>query len=319
MQENIIFVFPGQGAQYIGMGADLFQEYAAARYAFEQVSDLSRRDIAKIAFSGPADELNTPENTSLATFAHSVAVADIISSEFGVPMYKVAYALAGHSAGQYAALYCAGSISMEDSVSLLSARAAYMSCVSGGMACIVGLDITTLADVIVRAAAHGFVQVSNHNSRDQFVISGEIPAIEKALALAKEAGARLTLRLNVALPAHCALMRPAADLMRTRIDSIQFESPKTNWFSNQTANVMNNPIDVKNALADQMVHGVRWFEIMQKFPEYKITRAYELGPGRVLSRLISKTAEAKCRASDAGTVSTVRIMLDELRKNMMAR
>ena len=319
MQENIIFVFPGQGAQHIGMAADIFRDYAAARYTFEQVSDMSGRDMANICFNGPADVLNTPENTSLATFTHSVAIANIVAHEFGMPLYKVAYALAGHSAGQFAALYCAGSVSMQDAVSMLSARAAYMSRVSGGMACIIGLDKTQVTDIIAQAATTGFVQISNHNSRDQFIISGENKAIESALHLAQGAGAKLAKRLNVALPAHCLLMQPAADLMRVRLDSIQFESPKTNWFSNQTANVMNNPIDVKNALADQMVHGVRWFEIMQKFPEYKITRAYELGPGRVLTRLINKTPEANCIAAECNNSDAVRRMLNDVARNMITR
>ena len=126
MQEKIIFVFPGQGAQYVGMGADVFHEFASARYVFEQVSDIAKRDIAKLCFNGSQTELNQPENTSLATFAHSVAIANVIESEFGMPLYNIAYAMAGHSMGQYSALNCVGSMQMTDAVQMLAARAIYM-------------------------------------------------------------------------------------------------------------------------------------------------------------------------------------------------
>ena len=142
MQEKIIFVFPGQGAQYVGMGADICREFASAWYVFEQVSDIAKRDMAKICFYGSQDELNKPENTSLATFAHSVAIAHVIETEYGMPLHTLAYAMAGHSMGQYSALHCVGSMKMDDAVHMLAARATYMQDVAGagGMAAIVGLS-----------------------------------------------------------------------------------------------------------------------------------------------------------------------------------
>lgn len=313
MQEKIIFVFPGQGAQYVGMGADVFRDFASARYVFEQVSDIAKCDIAKICFDGPQADLDKPENTSLATFAHSVAIASVIESEFGMPLHTIAYAMAGHSMGQYSALHCVGSINMIDAVQMLAARATYMqdSAGAGGMAAIVGLPKDELELCMVAAGGHGYVQVSNHNARDQFIVSGHNDALDVVVVNAQKYGARIAKRLNIAIPAHCALMSGAEKLLRARMEKIQIDAPKTNWYSNQTANFMSNPRDVRDALCNQMTHGVRWLEIMESFPTYSITRSYELGPGRTLTGLI-KRANVGCVPRQTDTVANVHIMLREI-------
>jgi [acyl-carrier-protein] S-malonyltransferase len=313
MQDKIIFVFPGQGAQYVGMGADLFRDFASARHVFEQVSDIAKRDMTKICFNGSQNELNKPENTSLATFAHSVSIANIIESEYGVPLHTIAYAMAGHSMGQYSALHCVGSMKMQDAVQMLAARASYMQDANGagGMAVIVGLDKDAVDQCMVAAAGLGYAQISNHNACDQFVISGHNAALDAIVENAQKRGARIAKRLNVAVPAHCALMSGAENLLRARMDKIRFDAPKTNWYSNQTANFMSNPRDVRDALCNQMTHGVRWLEIMETFPTYNINRAYELGPGRTLTNLI-KRANVGCWARQTDTSSNVRVVLREI-------
>ncbi len=318
MQEKIIFVFPGQGAQYVGMGSDLFTEFAAVRYTFEQASDIAHRDIAKICFSGPRDELNLPENTSLGTFTHSVAIARTIESEFGRPLYEIGYALAGHSMGQYSALHCAGALSMNDAVGLLAARSSYMSMTDkngGGMICIVGLRRDAVENCLMAANGVGYAAISNHNAYDQFIISGQTAALNAVMAAARGAGARLVRRLNVSIPAHCELMRDAGRMLRARLADVKIDAPKTNWFSNQTAAFMSNPMDVRDALADQMTHGVRWMEIMEQFPKYSIHTAYELGPGHVLSGLI-KHSNVGCAAFNTDTVDNVKSMLRNLSEMM---
>lgn len=313
MQEKIIFVFPGQGAQYIGMGADIWRDFVSVRYVFELVSDIAKRDIKKLCFDGPQSELNKPENTSLATFAHSVAIANVVETEYGVPLHAIAYAMAGHSMGQYSALYCVGSMKMVDAVQMLSARATYMQDVAGdgGMAAIVGLSKDAVVSCMVSAAGLGYAQISNHNAVDQFVISGHNAALDAIVESAQKCGARIAKRLNVSVPAHCALMSGAEKLLRARMEQIQFEAPKTNWYSNQTANFMSNPRDVRDALCNQMTHGVRWLDIMESFPKYNITRAYELGPGRTLTGLI-KRAKVGCVAKQTDGVDNVRVMLREI-------
>lgn len=314
MNEKIIFVFPGQGAQYVGMCKELFNEFAAVRHTFEEVSDISHRNIANICFEGPREDLNKPENTSLGTFAHSVSIARLIEEKLDTPLYEIAYAIVGHSMGQYSALHCVGSVSMEDAVHLLSARSSYMSMTNqagGGMACIVGLSKEDVERSLMAATGHGYAAIANHNARDQFIISGQNEALDAVIARAREKGARIARRLNVAIPAHCALMQNAEILLRKRLENINIEPPKTNWFSNQTANVMVKPLDVKESLADQMTHGVRWLEIMEKFPVYNITRAYELGPGKALTGLINR-ANVGCFASATDNIKNVKDMLNEL-------
>lgn len=320
MQEKIIFVFPGQGAQYVGMGADVFRDFASARYVFEQVSDIAKRDIPRICFEGPQTELNRPENTSLATFAHSVAIARVIEAEYGMPLHEIAYAMTGHSMGQYSALHCVGSMKIEDAVQMLTARATYMQDFAGegGMAAIVGLSKDEVEQCMVAAAGLGYVQISNHNARDQFVVSGHNVALDAIVATAQDKGARIAKRLNVAVPAHCALMTGAEKLLRARMEQIQFEAPKTNWYSNQTANFMSNPRDVRDALCNQMTHGVRWLDIMESFPTYNITRAYELGPGRTLTGLI-KRADVGCISKSTDKVVSVQIVLREIAEVMMQK
>ena len=316
MNEKIIFVFPGQGVQYVGMCKELFNEFAAVRHTFEEVSDISHRNIANICFEGPREDLNKPENTSLGTFAHSVSIARLIEEKLGAPLYDVAYAIAGHSMGQYSALHCVGSICMEDAVHLLSARASYMSMTNqegGGMACIVGLSKEDVELSLLAASGLGYVDIVNYNSKDQFIISGQNKALDAVILRAVDKGAKIAKRLNVSVPAHCALMQNAEFLLRKRLETIQIEPPKTNWFSNQTANVMVKPSDVKDALADQMTHGVRWLEIMENFPAYNITRAYELGPGKALTGLIHR-ANVGCFASATDNIKNVKDMLNELDK-----
>lgn len=291
MNENIVFVFPGQGAQYVGMARDLFKKYAVVRHTFEEVCDISHKNITQACFNGPQEILNKPEFTSLGTLAHSVSIARIIESYFNAPLYKIAYAVTGHSMGQYSALHCAGSLSFEDTVKLLSARSTYMSMTSaegGGMACIVGLDKDAVEMCLMAATGRGFASISNHNAKDQFTISGQSDALDAVIERAKEKGAKIAKKLNVSVPAHCALMENAKILLNHRLESINLVSPKTRWFSNQSAQILSDPQDVKSALIGQMTQGVRWLDIMEKFPEHNITSAYELGPGRTLTGLINR-------------------------------
>lgn len=316
--DRSVFVFPGQGAQYVGMGAKLCDEFPVARYAFQEIDDITSRRISKICFRGPTDVLNQPVNTSLGTFAHAVAVARVVENEFGMPLYEIADAMVGHSLGQYSALHCAGSISLSDAAKLVSARSLYMSMGRGGagMIAIIGLTKPQVEKLLFRAVGHGFAAISNHNGRDQFIISGEDEALAEIMAGATAHGARVARRLNIAVPAHCALMAPAAIKMRNRLARVRVCSPRVDWFSNQTADLMTNVADVKQSLIDQMTNGVRWYDIMQKFPHYNITRSYEFGPGATLTRLI-KRADIGVRAMHTDTamnvISVMRAIAEDLK------
>lgn len=314
MKENIAFVFPGQGAQYVGMGHDIFNEFLIARHTFEWVSDLVHRNIAQVCFSGPASELNKPENTSLATFAHSVSIARVLQTETGYSLYDLAYAMAGHSMGQYSALYCVGSMKFADAVAVLDARSTYMSLAStggAGMIVIVGLPQNIVEHFLRASQQYGYAEIANYNARDQFVISGQNAALDYILDMASSNGARLARRLKVAVPAHCSLMAQAGIMLQKKLDDIVMAEPETIWFSNHTASPMHRPADIKKSLINQMTSGVRWVQIMDKFPLYKIKRAYELGPGHVLTRLINR-AKVDVRAVHTDALLQVRSVISEL-------
>ncbi len=317
MKERSVFVFPGQGAQYVGMGAGLYKEYPAARYAFEAVSDATHRDMAKICFSGPAAHLNTPAITSLGTFAHSVAIVRVIEAHFGCPLYDIAYVMVGHSLGQYSALHAVDSIDLYDAARLVSLRSLYMSMGRGdcGMAAIVGLSKEQVENLLFLAVGRGFAAISNHNAHDQFILSGENAALDAILGAARAHGARIARRLNISVPAHCALMAPAAIKMRQHLEQVEIRQPKTNWFSNQTASLMWAPYDIRHSLVEQMTCGVRWAEIMDKFPAMHITRAYEIGPGATLTRLIART-HSGIRTMHTDSVANVRAVIDAIEKDM---
>jgi len=321
MKENVVFVFPGQGAQYVGMCKDIFKEFAVARHTFECVSDLAHRDIGHMCFNGPVAELNKPANTSLATFVHSVSIANVLQSECGYPLYNMAIAMVGHSMGQYSALYCVGSMCLKDTVSVLAARSSYMSLAStggAGMIAIVGLSQDMIEYFLHASQPYGYAEFANYNSRDQFVISGQDAALNVILRMATAAGARIARRLNVAVPAHCALMAQAGVMLSKKLDGINLDAPKTTWFSNQTAAPMKYPADIKNSLVQQMTNGVHWVQIMENLPKYKITRAYELGPGHVLTRLINR-ANVGIRAVHTDNLSGLRSVIAELNANPHTR
>lgn len=315
INEKIIFVFPGQGAQRVGMAKDLFDEYDVVRHTFEQVSDLSHKNISKACFEG--QNLDTPILTSLGTFAHSISIARILEKQFFSPLYNIGYAMTGHSMGQYSALHCVGSLSIENAIDLLSERSNYMSMAGiggGGMGCISGLSRQEVEDCLLAANSHGYVAISNHNAVDQFTVSGQNDALDLVLKRAKDKGARVK-RLAVSIPAHCELMRNAEYMLRDFLKSVNVQPPKTNWFSNQTGNVMSNPQDIKDALADQMTHGVRWLDIMEKLPQYNITTAYELGPGRTLSGLIRR-ANVGVKTYSTDNLKNVRAMIEQISNSM---
>lgn len=319
-KDRTIFVFPGQGSQYVGMGAALCAQYPVARETFYNIGDITSRHVAKICFSGPSNILNQPINASLGTFAHAVAIARVIESEFGMPLWEIGDVMVGHSLGQYSALHCADSMSLADAAKLVSARSLYMSMGRGGagMIAIVGLTEAQVEKLLFRAVGHGFAAISNHNARDQFIISGENEALGEILAGAVAHGARIACRLNVAVPAHCALMAPAAIKMRNRLARVRVRTPRVDWFSNQTADLMTRPADVKQSLIDQMTNGVRWYQIMEKFPMYNITRSYELGPGCTLSRLIRR-AGVGVNTMHTDTVPNVAVVMRAIEADLKNR
>lgn len=316
MKNGLVFLFPGQGGQYVGMAKDLFNDFACVRHTFYDISEVAKTDVQKICFDSSESELNRIENTSLAIFSHSVSVAKIIEQEFNMPFYKIADAVAGHSMGQYSALCCTGALDLQSAVRLLMKRSEFMKAANvldAGMLAVIGLDTDKIKYIVQQARNFDFVDVANFNSNSQFVLSGKNRALDVCAEIAKKLGAYKVVRLNVAVPAHSALMYKAGDMLRDYLNSVDLQSPKTNLFSNQTADLISESDKIKQALVNQMTTGVRWQNIMEKFPIYNLTKAYELGPAKALTGLVNR-ANVGCKATYTDKLKNVKNMLAGLDK-----
>lgn len=319
MQEKVVFLFPGQGAQYSGMCKDIYHEYACVRHIFESVSDYSNENIKDMCFNFSNTDLMRPDRASLTTLTHSMSMVAIIKDYFKSDLDMVADYAAGHSMGQYSALCATDSFSLEDTVRVLKERSLHTMTVAGhrdGMVCIAGLDRQTIDNLIDSVKDKGFIAIANYNLHNQFVISGQNNPLNLLVDKAKSAGAKIAKRLAVSIPAHCELMKPAQKLIDINLTNIMIKSPKIPVFSNETTNLVNNPECIKWGLFNQICHGVNWVGIMDRFPEYNIVRAYELGPGKVLTGLVNR-ANVGCVAQNTGNLENIRLVCKQL-ENIVA-
>lgn len=308
------FVFPGQGSQFTGMGKDLAEAFPAARAVFQEVDDALSQNLSKIMFEGPESDLNLTENTQPALMAVSVAVARVLQ-EAKPDLFTPAHCafVAGHSLGEYSALTAAGSFSLADAARLLKLRGQAMQKAVpvgiGAMAAILGLelpDVTEIAkaasSVSGSAAASGgeIVSAANDNSFGQVVVSGHKAAVEKAVALATERGAKRAILLPVSAPFHCALMQPAADAMRAALAAIDVKAPSVPLVANVIAREVTDPAQIKNLLVDQVTGMVRWRESVMYMKTRGVSETVELGAGKVLTGL-TKRIEGDMTGRAVGT------------------
>ncbi len=276
-----IFVFPGQGAQAVGMGRELYENNAAARAVFDEVDDALNQKLSDIIFNGPMDELTLTANVQPAIMATSIAM--LRASGEKLPEY-----VAGHSLGEYTALCAAGALSLADTARLLRARGdAMQSAVPVGhglTAVILGLDIDVVRDICAKTDC----DVANDNCPNQVVVSGEKHVVEATLAAAKDAGARRAMPLALSVPVHCRIQAPAADAMRAALEHIEIRQPSATFIANKTAEPMTDVNEIKAELVYQMTHGVRWRETVMTMHRLGITEQVEIGPGNVLTGLASR-------------------------------
>ena len=276
-----IFVFPGQGAQAVGMGRELYESNAAAKAVFDEVDDALNQKLSDIIFNGPMEELTLTANVQPAIMATSIAM--LRASGESVPEF-----VAGHSLGEYTALCAAGAISLSDTAKLLRVRGnAMQTAVPVGMgltAVILGLDIDVVRDICAKTDC----DVANDNCPGQVVISGAKDVVEKTMEELKSAGAKRAMPLALSAPVHCRMQAPAADAMRVALENVEIKTPNAKFISNKTADVMTNPDDIKDELIYQMTHGVHWRESVLKMHELGITDMIEIGPGSVLTGLAGR-------------------------------
>lgn len=298
------FTFPGQGSQAVGMGKSLADAYPEAKAVFEEVDDALETALSKIMFEGPDETLRLTENAQPALMAVSMAVVRVLESR-GVTVKDHAAYVAGHSLGEYSALCAAGTFSIADTARLLQIRGRAMQEAvpvgEGAMAALLGLEMDVVRDIAEKAAEKGVCDVANDNSPGQVVVSGKAEAVEQAIELAKQAGAKRALPLPVSAPFHCALMAPAAKVMLEALAKVDMHAPVVPVISNVTAGPVTDPAEIRQRLAEQVTGMVRWTEsVTWMTGEGGITDLIELGEGKVLTGL-ARRINRDTNAMAAGT------------------
>ncbi len=278
------YVFPGQGAQFSGMGLDLYENSKIGKQLFEEANTILGFDITKTMFEGSAEDLKQTEITQPAIFLHSVILSQVLGEQFQPDM------VAGHSLGEFSALVANGTLSFEDGLKLVHQRALAMqkACEAqeSTMAAVLGLEDDLVEEVC--ANTEGIVVAANYNCPGQLVISGEVKAVEKACETLKEKGAKRALILPVGGAFHSPLMAPAKEALASAIENTKFSKPKCPIYQNVNALPVNAPDEIKQNLVEQLTSAVRWTQIMQNMLSDGMTHYTEVGPGKVLQGLMKK-------------------------------
>lgn len=293
MKTKTAIVFPGQGSQAVGMGKDLYENFQTAREVFKTVDDILGVNLSKIMFEGPAEELTKTENTQPALMAVSIALVQVLEKDFGKKFSDLCAFTAGHSLGEYSALCAAGAISLAQTAKLLQTRGLEMAkCgekTQGAMAAILGVEIEVANAIALEAAQGEVCQVANDNSVGQIVISGSKAAIDRAIEIAKTKGAKRALALPVSGAFHSALMNDAQIAMKAALASAEIKEPLVPVVANVTANIVTNPAEIRDLLARQITGAVRWRETMLFLEQQGVEEVIEIGSGKVLAGLVSRT------------------------------
>jgi [acyl-carrier-protein] S-malonyltransferase len=290
---SIAFVFPGQGAQSIGMGQALADAYPAARAAFDEVDEALGEKLSDLIWSGDIETLTLTENAQPALMATSLAAMAAIEAE-GITVDKGAY-VAGHSLGEYSALAAAGAFSVADTARLLRTRGRAMQAAvpvgEGAMAAILGLSADDVDAVAAEAAQGDVCQLANENDPAQNVVSGSKAAVERAVDLAKAKGAKRALLLPVSAPFHCAMMAPAAEVMAEALEGVTIHAPKVPVVANVRAEAVSDPDTIKSLLIEQVTGRVRWRSSVAWMAANGVTEIWEIGAGKALSGMVRRIAK----------------------------
>ncbi len=299
---SVAFVFPGQGAQTIGMGRDLAQSYGAARAVFQAVDDALGENLSALIWEGDIAELTLTQNAQPALMATSMAAMAALAAE-GVDIRRAQY-VAGHSLGEYSALCAAGALDLADTARLLRIRGRAMQQAVpvglGAMAALLGLDFAAASEVAAEAAQGEVCQAANDNDPAQVVVSGHRGAVERALEIAKAKGAKRALLLPVSAPFHCSLMQPAAEAMAQALADVTIHAPMVPLVANVRAEAVSDPDEIRALLVQQVTGSVRWRESVGWMAAQGVSEFWEIGAGKALSGMIKRIApQAQTRAIGA--------------------
>lgn len=310
------FVFPGQGSQFVGMGKELAENFASAKEVFQEANDALSQDLFKIMTDGPDSELTMTANTQPALMAFSMAVVRVLEKDFGIKLKDKAAFVAGHSLGEYSAACSAGVFSLGDTAKLLRIRGnAMQNAVPlgiGGMAAVLGLSYKDVG-ALVEACSDGkeTCVAANDNSDGQVVLSGSMAAIDRAVEIAPEFGARKCVKLAVSAPFHSPFMRPAADAMARAFMEVEAHNAEIPLIANVLAEPITEHKEIIKHLIEQVTGTVRWRETMAYLQEQGVTDLVELGAGKVLSG-IAKRSHKEMNAFSVGSAEEI----EELAKNL---
>ena len=299
----IAFVFPGQGTQRVGMGKELAAAYPQVAAAFATADAALGEPLSALCFAGPEDDLRQTRHTQPAIVATSIAIYQLVRE------YATPFCVAGHSLGEYAALVAAGSLSLTDAVRVVRQRGLLMEAAvapgSGAMAALLGLDKAKVAEICRRAGVQGVVEPATFNGGGQVVVAGEAPAVQAAMELAVQAGARRAQMLNVSGPFHTSLLQSAGARLAQVLSEVDIKSAQAPVYANATATALTAPSDIRSALVHQVSTAVRWEESITAMRDAGVQLFVEIGPGRVLSGLIRRIApEASvCNVEDNASLN----------------
>lgn len=321
MTPQYTLLFPGQGAQALGMAADLVDARPEAKRIFERGREVLGRDILEICRSGPEEELHSTRTSQPAIFLHSLAVLEVLGADLNLGRFcekLPALATAGLSLGEYSALVFAGALDFEDALRIVGLRGQLMQeacdAARGTMASIIGLPAARVEEVVAGAQKAGHqVGVANYNSPDQTVISGEIGAVDATIKLLEAAGARRAIRLKVAGAYHSVLMAPATRKLEPHLRALRVKAPRLPFYSNVAGALVSDPEVIRENLLRQVESSVRWEQILRALVDRGMRKALEVGPGKVLAGLCRGVAK-EIEVTSVGTLEAVGRLKEELMK-----
>ena len=307
-------LFPGQGSQVVGMGSVFYKEFEIVKKIFNQADEKLNFSISKLILEGPENELQLTENTQPAILTVSFSIFRVMKEEFGLNFNTFKY-YAGHSLGEYSALVASDSLNFEDAIFLLNARGKAMQKAvpvgRGSMIAVLGININELNNLIKsNNEINGVCEIANDNAIGQIIVSGEKNSVEKLQTILKKNKIK-SIPLKVSAPFHCSLMKPAAEEMREKINSIKFSKPTKEILSNVTSNINSSPEDIKKLLIQQIYSTVRWRESIEKMYKNGVKNFVEIGPGKVLSGMVKRTIK-NTNCFSINTITDIKNLINEL-------